>query len=566
MGLDVFTRLFIFAHPRLDPSQVTLPPYKPPLTAVNPQICENGSCQRGCDSGFACDQSSGCCTAKSGYTDSICSSNGIAEIRRKFTDDNMLFNYTEIKGCSNKGCINGKCIEYSDDVPNAPECSAIPNDFSSNVEDSSYMPAIPCRGEKGIKWQLGLSMSEVKKYSCSADSRSIVEVSSGKTIYSCTKESDCITFGDEGFIDCVPKRLGTKFFSDRYKECNPLQTRNDGLLCTVKGLQCVSGQIVPHSDITVLSCDLLCVDGKLGSMKVANPLNCSPSKKQYQDFVCRTNGNISGVYYDDTSVPGKSEYVASCSQGCVFGMCAGLRGNVCTTEGEQRMREDGNCLLECRNGTLQETSSCGKFNILSYNNEGRWTILRALNMLPESLLKNAKYTTIRHTWNPLLEFFGYTPYGTATDFINLADLTRPDPINQKHSIIHEFFHEWAYQKTSWYPNWLPLGDIMNVIPMAGSVSKQGFAPVPQDYSSLVGCQKNNGKFSYGARTQPVTGYGLHPVDQVECGEDFADSATWYVLNACQLKEKSLVRYNYFKEKMFEGQEYCTTYTPPASRQ
>ena len=555
-AIDILTRLVIAVHPRIDPSQTTLPPYVPPMRAVNPLVCENGSCQGGCSSGYTCDQSSGCCTAKSGYTDSICSSNGIAEIRRKFTDDNMLFNDTEIKGCSVKGCVNGKCIEYSDDVPNAPACSSIPNDFASNFEDSSYMPATPCRGEKGIEWRLGLSMGDLKKYSCSKDGRSIVEVSSGKAIHSCSKESDCITFGDEGFIDCVPKRLGMKFFSEKYKDCNPLQTRNDGLICTTKGLQCVTGQIIPKSDVTTLGCDLLCVDGGLGTVKLASPLNCSPKKRAYQDFVCTNNNGKYETYWEDKSEVDKKEFVASCSQGCSYGMCTGTRGNACSTEGEQKMREDGNCLLECRNGVLQETSSCGKFQILSYNNEGRWTILRSLNLLPESLLKNAKYTTIRHTWNPYLNFFGHTVYGVAIDFIDLADLTNTNSPDQKKSIIHEFFHEWAYEKNSWYPNWMPLGDIMNVIPMIGSVSKQGIAPVPEEYRALVGCQKNNGKFNYAPQAQPVTGYGGRPGDQVECGEDFADSAAWYVVHACELKEKSLMRYNYFKDTMFAGREYC----------
>ncbi|MEK7592930.1 MAG: hypothetical protein AAB508_06140, partial [Patescibacteria group bacterium] len=181
----------------------------------------------------------------------------------------------------------------------------------------------------------------------------------------------------------------------------------------------------------------------------------------------------------------------------------GARGNTCTVEGKQAMRADGNCLLECRNGLLQETSSCGKFEILSYDNEGRWTILRSLNLLPESLLKDAKYKTIRHTWNPVMDFFGHTVTGTATDFINLSDLSRISSVDQREHIIHEFFHEWAYQKNSWYPNWLPLSDIFNIIPMVGSVTGQGIAPIPGDYRVMVGCQNQDGAFAY--TLQAITG-------------------------------------------------------------
>lgn len=53
------------------------------------------------------------------------------------------------------------------------------------------------------------------------------------------------------------------------------------------------------------------------------------------------------------------------------------------------------------------------------------------------------------------------------------------------------------------------------------------------------------------------------MEQIECGEDWAESAAWYVTNACQLlvggnnkdAQSGKLRYDYFKANEFEGREY-----------
>lgn len=99
---------------------------------------------------------------------------------------------------------------------------------------------------------------------------------------------------------------------------------------------------------------------------------------------------------------------------------------------------------------------------------------------------------------------------------------------------------------------MPLAPIVNVA--ASVADSQGWAPVPDDYQSLVGCRLTTNGYAYGDGSAPVTGYKDAAKD-ISCGEDFAASAAWYVTHACELRDSSSSRYAYLRDEVFDGKEY-----------
>lgn len=233
----------------------------------------------------------------------------------------------------------------------------------------------------------------------------------------------------------------------------------------------------------------------------------------------------------------------ACVWGCRDGACVAPLGEACDERmnAQNYLREDGGCLLECRDGSFQESSFCSSgLRFSTYNNESKLLTYRALSRLPSHLFDGMD-THVRFTWQPSV-YSGFGSRATATwrtyDVINLsAD-------SSEEVIIHEFFHAWAGNQRSTYPVYFPLAPVVS--------SLQGGNPIPSSYVQLIGC---SGEGTYTYTIPPVTGYGGLPAEEISCYEDFADSAAWYVTNACLLQLASPERYEYFRDTIFGGEEY-----------
>ncbi len=563
LTFDAFIRLGLGAYPYITKGLV-LPAYTELPPPLEPGFCTYGGCTNGCATGFRCSETSGCCEPQEGYADSICSAEGNAEIRRVLSGS--LYDSTETVGCDERGCADGKCIGYDSEQKDAPLCSTLPPDEDWQVlgfEDDIYLPAQSCRNAEGeIEWRLGILTSAKGDYACSEDRKAIVSATTGEAIWQCGEFTECDAL--DGNSNCIPKWFLADYMWS--SECNPLQTRNDGFVCTREGLRCTPGQTLPKTND--IRCDRVCEDGTSENTPVKWPIDCAPYNSDYADYRCvQSESGQAAVQYKNPVVGDDIRMTECGTNKCIYGACAGSVGETCTDyqEGSTLMKEDGSCLLTCRDGKYEETSVCGKdIKILSYNNIGRQKILEALSLLPDHILEDAHYNTLRHLWYPRVNSTGHTAVGTAYSIIDLANTNTMDygfAGQTAEVVIHEYMHEWATTQAAWYPHNWPLADILNVAPLVTNFSQQGIAPAPADYMKTIGCKKEDGKFSYGY--QPVTGYSGLPVDEVECGEDFADSAAWYVTRACDLLtggesgdyEAGQVRYDYFKDTIFEGREY-----------
>ncbi|MBI5019588.1 hypothetical protein HZB58_04940, partial [Candidatus Gottesmanbacteria bacterium] len=577
LAFDAFLRLGLGAYPYITKGLV-LPAYTELPPPLEPGFCTYGGCANGCATGFKCTEASGCCEPQDGYTDSICSAEGNAEIRRVLTGS--LYDSTETVGCDSRGCTDGKCVGYDPEQKDAPLCSTLPPAEDWQIlgfEDDIYLPAQACRNADGeIEWRLGILKSNFEDYACSADRTSIIHAVTGETIWQCGQFTECDAL--DGNYNCIPKWFLADFMWS--SDCNPLQTRNDGFVCTREGLRCTPGQTLPKTND--IRCDRVCTDGMTDTTEIKWPINCAPYKGDYSDNYCGTSESGKAAVFYKTMTPlvqggelsqdGGVIQMTECETNkCVSGACAASAKDVCGAyeEGKTAMKEDGSCLLTCRDGKYEETSVCGKdIKILSYNNMGKQQILEALSLLPDHILEGAHYDTLRHLWYPRVNSTGHTAVGTAYSIIDLSNI---NVMNNSFTggtaevVIHEYMHEWATTQAAWYPHSWPLADILNVAPLVSNFSQQGIAPAPIDYIKAVGCKKENGKFSYAS--SPITGYSGMSSDEVECGEDFADSAAWYVTRACDLlaggapeaevkdPEAGKVRYDYFKNTLFEGREY-----------
>ncbi|MEK7499959.1 MAG: hypothetical protein AAB649_05135, partial [Patescibacteria group bacterium] len=286
-----------------------------------------------------------------------------------------------------------------------------------------------------------------------------------------------------------------------------------------------------------------------------DPLDCAASDQKYVDVVCK--GNM--VYEQNLADPQDTGTLEkSCAWGCTYGSCLAPilqlgTEKYCTKEGEQLLRYDGACIVECREGKYRETPSCGHIDVVAYNNTTRLDVYKALSLLPASVFTDMN-PVARTFWQPYTTVF-YSEvngrryqswpigdYKVIEDTINLANTT-------PQIVIHEFFHAWAGQRQTRVPEQLPFSYLIN-----SSVPQLTYpALVPPEYLTAVGCETKEGVSVYSV--PPVTGYGGSTSDNIPCHEDFADSASWYVTNACELKRQSPKRYEYFRDKVFNGKEY-----------
>lgn len=581
---DLVYRATMYLLPAAEPYMVHLPPYRELLPPVNPQYCSNGPCSGESESGFYCDEKTQCYEQKKDYSDTRCSTNGNAEIHRKLKVDGGFFEPNGendgVRGCDARGCVGGKCIGYasSSDYPNAVLCDTLPSAeayIQISFEDSAYLPATACRNAQGaLEWRLGMKPDEYKQYSCNSEGTALIKTSTQETVLQCEGSSRCDVIADAS--DCIPTRL---LFNVVYSDvgCSPYQTRNDGLICTTSGLQCTPGSRLPKT--SAYSCDRTCTDGNPDTADTAFPLNCAPVISNYTDYTCKTDSNERVVQYKTNSVSGEQSIEGVCPTNECSGICVVKQSDACTSDNVRYALTDNNqCLLECVNGKYRKTSMCDKgIEVLTDTKYQRIEIMKALAKLPPSVLENAYVKVLRQVWLPGVNSWDEVVSGTAGDYIDLMNFQENvDSSLMEDLIIHEYMHDWARGVVRSVPVSLPFADFINngiwdaqqyvLNPLFGG-NNAGHARVPESYLNTVNCNLANGRYQYGANTQPVTSYRNRTSDKIPCGEDFADSAAWYVTRSCDLlaggapedqiknPEAGKIRYEYLKKNVFEGKEY-----------
>ncbi len=126
-------------------------------------------------------------------------------------------------------------------------------------------------------------------------------------------------------------------------------------------------------------------------------------------------------------------------------------------------------------------------------------------------------------------------------------MTYQDEEEGRSTLVHEFFHAWVDAQSNGLTSYFTHPELREIDPGARG------AFFPSEYmNKVVGCRYENGAYSY--NTPPITGYSPYP-ESTPCHEDFADSASWYVARACDLRAQSPERYEYFRDEIFNGKEY-----------
>ena len=169
-------------------------------------------------------------------------------------------------------------------------------------------------------------------------------------------------------------------------------------------------------------------------------------------------------------------------------------------------------------------------------------------MLPDGIVKNMYMKTISHYWSAGISMIGGGGQmklfkivgGLAGEFVRLQDFNNWEQIGEdpRELVIHEVMHEYATAESYIFPRFpiIPVvSDVANLLIYGVTrLPKYGIASAPLSYIEAVGCSRKklfSGLYTYS--TNPVTGYSDIP-EETECGEDFADSAGWYVTKPCDL--------------------------------
>ena len=151
---------------------------------------------------------------------------------------------------------------------------------------------------------------------------------------------------------------------------------------------------------------------------------------------------------------------------------------------------------------------------------------------------------------------------TASNSITLKPIVILGGNVNNRRLVHEYFHLWGADEHRLYPDWAPYSHYFAMTENF-LLGRGNLIDTPKSYGELLGFEVekyvkyNSPKnvFIYDEGAYPVVDYsGLAP-EAIELSEDFAESAAWYVTNACELKQESPIRYNYFRDEVFGGQEY-----------
>lgn len=529
------------------------PPPVPPYTALRSEAdymyntyCPMGSCEAGCGENFECSAEGRCCQPKNEA--SFCSTKGNVFIK----SDPMSFQDTPYwpsieldefnRGYDKRGaveyCKNGTCDPETGCAEQAQRCDT-PGEI--DVIGGGLVETLAFICDESGKWvQMDIEDLPLvlKQMTCSDDKSAVLDVTTKKVLKQCDGNSACFTDGSSP-VAC--------YLLSRKYGCSSNQTQLfGGFKCTRQGLTCTPGEQFGYT--LEEPCARTCgPDGK--SQELTVPSRCSPSAWAYIDRMCKGND----VYdFDSTRPMGEQNLLLSCPSGCREGMCIGHVGGGCSDEGDivaGNTDEENNCPLICRNGSYQKVGFCHHVDVLAYNNENRRLAYETLSQLPESLFKGMRVPVVM-TWKRSEED-GYL--GRHINFYNTiipyVTMNQADSITNKETLIHEFFHAWVYDKLS-------SAFVALTNPMLKKLVNAGDTTwyYPIDYMHLTGCVYNDSnQFDY--TLPPVTGYGGGEAADIPCHEDFADSAEWYVMNACELKARSPERYTYFRDTLFGGKEY-----------
>jgi hypothetical protein len=321
-------------------------------------------------------------------------------------------------------------------------------------------------------------------------------------------------------------------------------------------------------DSLLKSQEMIVVFFKLNEYKDALPPYDPDSKESqelaalgiYEDYVCQDGDAYS---QDLTKQTDNLSKMGDCQNGCYKGACLAKVGDSCDGGKTVFAADDNKCLLNCEAGKFVESNSCGHADVEAYSNKAYWEVYRSLGTISEEVLDDTK-VNIYATWKPSLE--DDFAVGFAMTF---AMNKKPIVIGGGYAniplvVVHEYFHHYGAQKYRLYPDWAPFS---HLIALPAAILDVTFhtidIAVPRDYVSLLGYEvkeyieynSEENIFYYDENNYPITGYGGFPPDRVQISEDFADSASWYVNQPCELRSASPIRYNYFKDNVFNGVEF-----------
>jgi len=260
--------------------------------------------------------------------------------------------------------------------------------------------------------------------------------------------------------------------------------------------------------------------------------------------------------------------MSDCQSGCYKGACLAKVGDSCSNNSSTiYASSDNECYLDCKSGKFSTTATCGHLKVDAYSNKAYWEVYQSLKEIPENIA-NVNNVYIYASWHPDLQE-GDT---LITSGVAMSNGINVKPIviaggysSDKDTVVHEYFHLWGGQNYRLYPDWAPFSMIV-AMPAALTQVFFGSTDVatPRSYVKLLDYYPEkfteynslDNKFHY--NNNPVIGYGNLDPSMIGIGEDFANSAAWYVNEACQLKSNSPTRYDYFKSEVFEGKEYLSS--------
>ncbi len=520
-------------------------PYGLGLTGAG---CWFNNCQQGCVSGLQCREETGCCEGKGGYKDTRCSSNGNAEIYRSIDRDGDLFQPDDVKLCDDRGCVNGKCLGYKIDTKGLPKCSSLPNNYTmSDISEWSYLPVTSCVNDDGtIGSRTGVPAEEYKKYTCSKDGNKLLDLD-GKVVNICGSGLACAKAWNSADCFLISSIQALEL-------CSPTVRFDSGYFCTDEGLRCRPGERLPISSKS--QCERTCLSDGIAT-EIAFPVTCTPNADDYQDITCKTDPKTGKIHTAIVNSVKDVEILVgdACSNGCIRGRCIQKEGDVCRGDGKYEINKEGTCPVVCRDGKWQKSNACDNVKVYGYNNLGPTIIYETLDKLPKFMFDGMDLT-MRNDYAGLTDI-GHNDAGGQDVFAGsaftrnislISDITE----NGTDMIIHEFFHNWAYQNANYI---LPVIGQSKFITTASDLlwrRSLDTGPAPESYIQLTHC--DNPK----QRLPTVRDYAA-----TNCGEDFAEHATWYVNHACELlkggesenPEAGKIRYDYFKNQIFRGKEY-----------
>ncbi|MFH1720344.1 MAG: hypothetical protein ABH856_01930, partial [Patescibacteria group bacterium] len=535
--------LTLYKPPPIPPSQQLVP-----LFEQNGMYCRFGACSVGCGANKECGSGGVCCQLKPVIN--TCSLKG--NVHYKFDNTNSrIQEESEIDIFLQAGiaeesyiedntsityCKQGQCDPEKGCVQEVARCE--------NIGDIDVIGGAPFRCDESGFWKQVRDYSTVVSlFVCSADLTSITDVRTGNILQRCDGNAFCDihpTF-QVPFCESIARQ---------YRCSVNQQIIDGGFQCTTFGKRCEPGKQFEYS--YEYPCARKCnADGT--NWEIMQPETCAPSTAAYIDRICKGND----VYILDSSQKGKAitKHVETCRNGCSNGLCLERRGSTCSVEDKIVGSTSGDCPLQCQNGEYKVATFCNHVDVVPYNNANRLFIYETLAKLPANMFDGVHIPVIMdwHFAGSYVDIFrtaGFSPgHYQGTDQAEFPHIWMITPFQEasENTLVHEYIHAWIDAKLSSQLVFLEQPNLVNI---PENLRKLYY---PSSYmNDIIGCVFDGSKFSY--TSPPVTDYASTP-ERMGCNEDFADSAAWYVTNACELKKLSPDRYDYFRDTIFQGKEY-----------